>query len=461
MMVAGRTIQGVGSGGILTMSEIIVCDIVSIRERGMYAGIIRGVWAIASVIDPIVGGAMAQNVSWRWIFYINLPSAGVAAIALALFLKLHRPPTGTFKEQLARIDWGGGFLLIASMTAIVLAFSCGGSPGSSWTSWRAIVPLIMGFVGLLLFIAYQAFAPWLKEPMMPLSLFGNRTAVTVFLISIIHSMLLFWACYFLPVYFQIAKDASPSRSSIMMFPMATTSAAAGVLVGISITITRHYRIWHFVGFSLMAMGFGFFTLLDELSPTAEWVGFRILFGLGTGVVFTSTLPAILASLPESDVAAATGCWLFLRNFGSIWGIAIPAAVFYTYAKNAVSRISSPEVRDMMTNGGVYQRATTAFIASFNHQHFLREEIVDFYIASLKLIWLVSVVFAAIGFVMALLVPTVELGDQLNTEYGLAEGGRRVLVAMYRLGTEDEIVLRLVYFNSQMLSLKYRFGFKKI
>ncbi|KAI6762507.1 hypothetical protein HG530_008487 [Fusarium avenaceum] len=215
MMVGGRAVQGLGGGGILTMSEIVVCDMVSIRERGMYAGIIGGVWAIAAVVAPVMGGAFAQNISWRWIFYINLPIAGVSLIALGLFLKLARPPSGTLKHQMARIDWGGSILLIGSVTSLVLALSWGGSE-HPWSAWQTIVPLIIGLIALIAFFVYQG-SPWLKEPTMPLRLFGNRTSSTFLIISFIHSLLLYWICYFLPVYFQAVKEASPTRSAVMLF----------------------------------------------------------------------------------------------------------------------------------------------------------------------------------------------------------------------------------------------------
>lgn len=416
MMIAGRTIQGIGGGGIVTMSEIIVCDIVSIRERGLYAGIIGGIWAIASVIGPIIGGALAQNVTWRWIFYINLPISGVTMAALALFLKLRRPPTGTFQEQLARIDWGGSFLMITSVTAIVLALSWGGS-NYAWSSFRTVVPLVFGFVGLVGFTAYQG-APWLLDPTMPLRLFGNRTAVTVFIMSFVHSMLLFWSCYFLPVYFQAVKEASPSRSAVMLFPIATTSAPGGVIAGIFLTKTGKYRLWHFLGFGLMSLGLGLFTLFKDSTSTAQWVIFQVIFGFGTGFVFTSTLPPILASLPESDVATATGCWTFLRNFGSVWGIAIPAAVFNTYANKAAADVSDASMRKMLLNGGAYQRATAEFIRAFDGQPSLKKEIVDLYVKGLKVVWQVSIAFSLLGFVICFLVKSIELRDELNTEYGM-------------------------------------------
>ncbi|RBR20286.1 uncharacterized protein FIESC28_05250 [Fusarium coffeatum] len=418
MMVGGRAVQGIGGGGVLTMSEIVVCDMVSIRERGMYAGIIGGVWAIAAVVAPVMGGAFAQNISWRWIFYINLPIAGVALVALGLFLKLTRPPSGTFKEQISRIDWGGSILLIGSVASIVLALSWGGSE-NAWSDWQTIFPLVIGLVALVAFFAYQG-APWLKEPTMPLRLFGNRTSSTLLVISFIHSLLLYWICYFLPVYFQAVKEASPTRSAVMLFPIACTSAPGGVAAGITITKTGKYRIWHFSGFVLMSIACGLFTLLDENSSTGRWVGFQIVFGLGTGFVFTSTLPPILASLPDSDVATATGAWTFIRNFGSIWGVAIPAAVFNNHVNHAAPDISDEGVRSLLVNGGAYEHATQYFLKTLDSSPRLKDEVVQVYLNGLKVVWQTSIAFCLLGFLLCFFVRSLTLRDELNTEFGLQE-----------------------------------------
>ncbi|KAG5798393.1 hypothetical protein H9Q69_002541 [Fusarium xylarioides] len=418
MMVGGRAVQGIGGGGILTMSEIVVCDMVSIRERGMYAGIIGGVWAIAAVVAPVMGGAFAQNISWRWIFYINLPIAGVSLVALGLFLKLARPPSGTVKEQMSRIDWGDSILLIGSVTSIVLALSWGGSK-HPWSGWQTVVPLVIGLLALVAFFAYQG-APWLKEPTMPLRLFSNRTSSTLLVISFIHSLLLYWICYFLPVYFQAVKEASPTRSAVMLFPIACTSAPAGVAAGITITKTGKYRVWHFTGFVLMSIACGLFTLLDAQSSTGRWVGFQILFGVGTGTVFTSTLPPILASLPDSDVATATGAWTFIRNFGSIWGVAIPAAVFNNHVNHAAPKISDSTVKNLLVDGGAYEHATQHFIKSLSPNPELKTEVIQVYLEGLKVVWQVSLAFCLMGFILCFFVRSLILRDELNTEFGLKD-----------------------------------------
>ncbi|KAL5089079.1 hypothetical protein Trisim1_005936 [Trichoderma cf. simile WF8] len=419
MLIAGRTIQGFGGGGIATLSEVVVCDLVSLRERGQYAGIISSVWAIAAVVGPIIGGAFTQNVTWRWIFYLNLPISGVTLALVLVLLKMRNPRQGTIMERLACVDWAGYAILTASVTAMLLALTWGGTI-HAWSSWRTIVPLVLGFVGLLGFFAYEA-APWVKEPVMPLRLFGNRTAAATLAISFVHSVLLFWICYFLPVYFQAVLNATPARSAVMLFPIATTTAPAGIISGVMITKTGRYRRWHYIGFSLMAIGCGLFTLLDEHSSTGRWVGFQIIFGFGCGFVFTSCLPAILASLPESEVALATATWTFLRNLGSIWGVAIPSAIFNAHADKIARTVSDASLRELLLHGGAYEHATRSFVASFKGDAALYQTILHLYVSSLKIVWQGSIGFAAFGVVLAVALKAYKLRDELNTEYRLENG----------------------------------------
>ncbi|OQE20319.1 hypothetical protein PENSTE_c013G01089 [Penicillium steckii] len=417
MILAGRAVQGVGGGGISTMSEVVICDMVSLRERGVYAGIIGAVWAIAAVVGPIIGGGFAQNVTWRWIFYLNLPISGVALVLILTLLNLRNPrKSNSVRDRVLSVDWIGNTLLTLGITSILLSLTWAGTT-HPWSSWRTIVPLVLGFVGLGGFLAYEA-APWVKEPTMPIRLFANRSAGALFAISFVHSMLLFWICYFLPIYFQAVRDASPTRSAVMLLPIATTTAPAGILAGGMITKTGKYRFWHFSGFILMTLACGLFTLLDETTSTGQWTGFQILFGVGTGVVFTSVLPPILACLDESDVATATATWTFLRNFGSIWGTAIPSAVFNTRANHLLSTIDSEQARALLENGGAYERATKAFMRIFQSNPSLLASIKNLYVLSLKEVWQVSIAFGGLGFLLAFLVRSYTLRDDLNTEYGL-------------------------------------------
>ncbi|RMD44218.1 hypothetical protein DV735_g781, partial [Chaetothyriales sp. CBS 134920] len=419
MMIAGRAVQGVGGGGISVMVEIVVCDLVSLRERGKYVGLIGSMWAIGSVVGPVTGGALSQHTSWRWIFYINLPLSGAALALLVPFLRLQYRREGTVVDRLKRVDYIGNTILILAVTAVLLALTWGGTL-HPWSSWRTIVPLLLGLIGLLGFLIYEGSVVAGKEATMPMILFTNRTSATTYLLSFLHGIILYWACYFLPVYFQAVKGASPTRSGIMLFPIALTTAPFGVIAGILITVTGHYRPFHFLGFALMTVGCGLFTLLDADSSTGSWVGFQIIFGVGAGFVFTSCLPAILAALPESEVARATATWSFLRSFGSIWGTAIPSVIFNSQVnKLATSYIPDASTREMLMDGGAYEHASASFLRSYDNSP-LKADILRVYVDSLRLIWYVAIAFAGIGFPLALFVKGLHLRDELNTDFGMVQ-----------------------------------------
>jgi MFS family permease len=155
MLIAGRLIQGVGAGGINVLIEIIVCDLLPLRERGRYLGIMFGIIALGTTLGPLFGGLIVQHISWRWVFYLNVPIGGVALVTLVAFLKVKSDDTPNYIMRLKRIDWLGNVIFVLSMVSVLIALSWAGSK-YPWSSFRVIVPLVMGFVGGVLFMSYEA-----------------------------------------------------------------------------------------------------------------------------------------------------------------------------------------------------------------------------------------------------------------------------------------------------------------
>ncbi|KAH8812400.1 major facilitator superfamily domain-containing protein [Xylogone sp. PMI_703] len=418
MIIAARTIQGIGGGGIITLGEIIICDLLPLRERGQYTGILAGTYAIGTIIGPVIGGIFTQHVTWRWCFYINLPIAGLSLIFILPFLNLKYRRVGTIWDRFKRVDWLGNAILIAAVTAILLALAWGGTK-HAWDSWRTIVPLVLGFLGIIAFGLIQI-SGYVEEPTMPPRLFSNRTSVSIYAMAFFHGLLLLYVTYFLPVYFQAVLGSSPTRAGIQLFPTATTIAPAAAITGVVITLNGRYRIYHFVGFILMSLGCGLFALLDENSNTGAWVGYQVLFGLGNGMVYNSMIPPLLASLPPSEVATATATWTFMRSFGSIWGIAIPSAIFNDRVNHlAAERLgNNPAVEALLLNGKAYERATSAFISSLAAN--LQPTVISIYVDALKTVWYASIAFAVIGLPIALFVKGYDLSNVLETDFGMQE-----------------------------------------
>lgn len=200
MLIAGRLVQGIGAGGINVLIEIIICDILPLRGRGRYLGITFGLIALGTTMGPLFGGLIVQYTSWRWVFYLNVPIGGAAIVTLIVFLRVKSDNTGKYKMRLKQIDWLGNFVFVLSMVSVLIALSWAGSQ-YPWSSFRVIVPLVMGFVGFGIFVLYEA-SKYCVSPTMPLHLFFNRTSGIAFTLTFLHSLSAISVMYFLPVYFQ-------------------------------------------------------------------------------------------------------------------------------------------------------------------------------------------------------------------------------------------------------------------
>ena len=416
MIILGRTIQGIGGGGINTLIDIVISDLVPLRERGKYVALMASIWAIGTVIGPVLGGAMAEHLSWRWIFYINLPLSAVSLVLLFFFLKVSHPRGDNVYKQLARVDFIGNSILVASVVSILLALTWAGSV-YPWSSWRVILPLVLGFAGLALFYIHQT-SRFCVEPSIPLRLFPTPTALCSLALGFVQSILVYWAGYFLPVYFQAVLGTSATKSGLYVLPITAAIAPFGILTGILISRTGKYRAFHFLGFGLLSLGVGAFSLLDENSSAAKWAGFQVIFGAGSGMIFSSTLPPIQASLDEADMATATATWAFMRSFGSVWGIAIPTAIFNDKVQSLIWRISDADLRTKLSNGDAYEMASAGLVDSLRPSPKLLAEVIGVYVESLRFGWLLAIPFGVVGFLLAFPIRQLELSTQLTTEFGL-------------------------------------------
>jgi Major Facilitator Superfamily len=415
-MLIGRRVQGIGLGGVNMMIDIIVCDLVPLRKRGNFMGLIFAVFAVGSSIGPFVGGVLTQRVTWRWVFYICLPISGTALLLMVLFLHVEYRKETTFKEKMRHIDWLGNAILISSVVSILLALTYGGTI-HPWSSWRSIVPLVLGFVGFIIFHIYEA-TSFCVEPTMPPRLFANRTSSMAFILTFLHGMLTYWVIYFLPVYFQAVLRSDPTRSGVQLLPTVIVLVPFAIITGAIITATGRYKPLQIAGFALMALGIGLFAMLDVSSNTGTWVGFQILVAAGSGLIVTSSLPAVQAELPEGDVAASTATWAFLRSFGSVWGVSIPAAIFNNRFDSLAGQINDKAARTRLSGGAAYEHASNDFIGSFPAE--MQGQIVNTYSGALELVWQVAIAFAALGFILSWFEKEVELRKTLETDYGLKD-----------------------------------------
>ncbi|KAI2701364.1 hypothetical protein CBS147332_7966 [Penicillium roqueforti] len=413
MMVAGRAIQGIGGGGINVLIELIVSDLVPLRERGNFMAMIFAVFSIGTSLGPFVGGALVQHSSWRWVFYLNLPIGGTALVLLFFFLHVNYKQE-PWEENIKKIDYLGNALLMTSIVSILLALTWAGT-AYSWSSWRIIMCLVLGFVGMVIFHIYEA-SPWCPEPMMPPHIFGNRTSFAALILSFIHNMLTFWVVYFMPVYFQSVKLSTSARAGVQFLPTVILAVPTAIVGGVVLSKWGFYKPIHIFGMGLSLVGLGLFTLLDADSSDGKWIVYQIITAIGLGMLLTTILPAVQVGLEEKDVGLATATWAFVRSYGAIWGISIPAAIFNTQFGRLSSRISDSSVAAQLGGGEAYSHVSANFIRSLEPQ--VRDEVISVYSDTLKLVWQVSLGFAALGFIVIWFERQIKLRTELETEYGI-------------------------------------------
>jgi MFS family permease len=416
MLIGGRTVQGLGAGGIFMMADLIICDLVPIRERAKYMGMVMSTAVIGTAIGPVVGGGLAQA-NWRLVFWINLPISIPALIVLFFFLKLKYKREPTWKAALLRVDWLGNAIFIPSILAILLGIVMGGTT-YPWISWHIIVPIVLGALGWVLVHVHQA-SSICKELSVPPLLFSNRTSCIAFILASISSMILNWTAYFLPFYFQASLGSSPVLSGVDVLPLNLFMVPSAMVAGGLLSKFGEYKPFHWVGFGLCSLSAGLLSTLDSHSSQAEWVIFQILGAIGLGLVLTTVLPAILAMLAEADSAVATGTFSFLRSFGYTFGVTIPSIVFNSRFDQLSHRISDPTVRMQLGEGAAYGYSSSGLILELPIK--VQREVRDIYSYAIKTTWQVALAFFLLGFLLVVFEKHVELRTNLETEFGLDDG----------------------------------------
>lgn len=334
-----------------------------------------------------------------------------------LFLQVKYNKDVTFAQKIRRIDYLGNMLLIGSTVSVLFALTYGGTL-YRWSSATIITPLVIGLLGLGVFIGVETL-DFVAEPVVPPRLFANRTSATVFAVTFLNSALLYWMLYFLPIYFQTVLGSSPARSGVQLLPSIVIAIPAAIVAVLLLTKFGKYKPLHLAGFALNTIGLGLFTLLDKDSSTVEWVIFQIIAAGGSGFVLNTLLPACQTPLAESDQAAATASWSFVRSFGNIWGVAIPAAIFNSRFSQLSSRITDASVAAQFSHGNAYSHASASFLDTFEPE--MKTEIVSVYSDSLKQVWQISVVFSGISFLLVFVEKQIKMRTELETEFGIDEG----------------------------------------
>ncbi|KAI0641028.1 iron permease [Trametes meyenii] len=410
MLIVGRAIQGIGSGGSLSVTEIIFADMVPLPERGKFQGIAAAVWALACAIGPPIGGALAGSGAWRWLFYMNLPLCGLATIAICLYLRNHIP-AGSLKKKLTEMDWIGNGIIIISTILVFLGLTWGGLK-FPWISAQVLVPVILGAIGIVVFFVAEKI--WLHGQTVPEFFFTNRTTLSGYLGTFFHGVVSLTAVYYLPIYLQASKEASALRSGIEMFGLSFTIPIFAIIAGVSVEIINVYRPQNYIGWVFSIVGFVLLSLLGPKSSAAKYIGFQIPLGIGLGINWISTQFPILAPLPFSNSAYALAFFIFVRNFAQSWGIVVGGAIL----QNVLEEKLPKSLTDTLPKGQEYAYQLIPTIKHMVEPQ--RTEVRSAFSDGTKLIWQVMIGLSAAGLLTCLLMREEELKTDMDETWAVVE-----------------------------------------
>lgn len=316
-LIGFRALQGLGGGGLMVLSMAIVGDIVPPRDRGRYQGLFGAVFGGTSVLGPLLGGLFVDHLSWRWVFYINLPIGVVAlaVIAAVLHIPVSRVPH--------RIDYLGTFLIAAVAVCLVLMTSLGGTT-YPWSSWRIIG---LGVVGVLLLAPFIAVERRAAEPVLPLGLFRIHTFALCSVIGFVVGFAMFGSMTYLPTFLQVVHGVSPTLSGVHMLPMVAGLLIASTGSGQIVSRTGRYKVFPIAGTAVMTIGLLLLHQLDPTVSTAKMSVYFFVFGFGLGLVMQVLVLIVQNSVGYEDLGVATSGATFFRSIGASFGVSIFGTIF--------------------------------------------------------------------------------------------------------------------------------------
>jgi EmrB/QacA subfamily drug resistance transporter len=382
-LIIFRAIQGIGGGGLLVGAQTIVGDVVTPRERGRYQGFFGAVFGVASVVGPLIGGFFVDSLSWRWVFYVNIPLGIIALIVVAVVL-----PAGRRREQ-ASVDYLGTMMIGGAATCLVLLTSLGGVT----YPWGSAPIVTFGVLAVLFAVGFVVAERRAAEPVLPLHLFRQRVFAAASAIGFVVGFAMFGALTYLPQYLQVVKGVSPTVSGLRLLPLMAGLLATSIGTGQLISSWGRYKIFPVIGTATMTVGLYFLSHLGPSTSTLLASVYMAVLGSGLGATMQVLVIAVQNAIDYADLGAGTSGVTFFRSIGGSFGTSVFGAIFdHVLPGNIVSALHG---RTLPKGVGITSGASPARLAKLPPA--LHAALISGYSESIRTVFLAAVPVGAVAF----------------------------------------------------------------
>ena len=381
-LIAFRALQGIGAGGLMVGAQAIIADIVPPRDRGRYMGLIGSVFAVASVAGPLLGGFLVESLSWRWVFYVNLPIGLLALLVVTFKLHLRTPPLPH------AIDYLGATLLTAGVSALILLTTWGGNE-YAWSS-----PVILGLAaaGLALLATFIWQERRAAEPIIPLGLFTSSVFRVASSIGFVIGLAMFGAIVFIPLFLQLVYGVSPTSSGLRMLPLMAGLLTASIVSGRVISRTGRYRPFPIAGTAITSIGLFLLSRLEVDTPPWTASVYMLVVGVGIGLVMQVLVLVVQNDAPARSIGVATSTATFFRSMGGSLGVAVFGAIFAARLAHELAAI--PGAGGLSGGANIRPDQVHALPPAVRHDFLLA------FVDALQPVFLVGAAITSVAFILA-------------------------------------------------------------